>query len=197
MQSAPVRTRACISATAITKCKKIPCGTHAHCALTGIEVVHVNSAYVRGPGGVSWPEFFARVDVTDAVAARLAELPPRLTEMRKCLNMGALPDAEPGKQCNTPYDCEFWHRCTADKPADWIAHLTRLSTARASQLKALGIDAICSIAADFSLTAKQVIIRDALVTGRPYVATDIQQRLQHLGPPACYLDFEAMMPPIP
>jgi hypothetical protein len=32
---------------------------------------------------------------------------------------------------------------------------------------------------------------------RPYVATDIQQRLQHVGPPACYLDFEAMMPPIP
>ena len=42
-----------------------------------------------------------------------------------------------------------------------------------------------------------MIIRDALVSGRPYVAADIQQRLQQFGPPACYLDFEAMMPPIP
>jgi hypothetical protein len=27
---------------------------------------------VRGPGGISWPDFFARVDVQDPVAARLA-----------------------------------------------------------------------------------------------------------------------------
>jgi hypothetical protein len=114
-------------------------------ALSSIELIHVNSAYVRGPTGISWPEFFTRVDVTDAVAPKLAELPARLTEMRKCLNMAELPDAEPGKQCSTPYDCEFWDRCTADKPADWIAYLPRLSAARSSQLKALGIDAISSI----------------------------------------------------
>ena len=166
-------------------------------ALSSIELVHVNSAYVRGPAGISWPEFFARVDVTDAVAPRLAELPARLTAMRQCLNMVELPDAEPGKQCSTPYDCEFWDRCTAGKPADWIAHLPRLSRARASQLQALGIDAISSIPPDFPLTAKQVIIRDALVSGRPYVAKDLPKRLQFFGPPACYLDFEAMMPPIP
>ena len=96
--------------------------------------------------------------------------------MRKCLNMAELPDAEPGKQCSTPYDCEFWDRCTADTPADWIAYLPRLSAARSSQLKALGIDAISSIPPDFPLTAKQVIIRNALVSGRPYVARDIQDR---------------------
>jgi hypothetical protein len=124
-------------------------------ALSSIELVHVNSAYVRGPAGISWPEFFARVDVTDAVAPRLAELPARLTTIRHCLNMVELPDAEPGKQCSTPCDCEFWDRCTADKPADWIAHLPRLSAARASQLKALGIDAISSIPPDFPLTGNR------------------------------------------
>src|SRR4029077_14563953 len=31
----------------------------------------------------------------------------------------------------------------------------------------------------------------------PYVAKDLQKSLQFFGPPACYLDFEAMMPPIP
>jgi hypothetical protein len=133
----------------------------------------VNSAYVRGPDGISWPEFFARVDVTDAVAPRLAELSARLTAMRQCLSMVELPDAEPGKQCSTPYDREFWDRCTADKPADWIAHLPRLSPTRASELRALGIDAISSIPPEFPLTAKQVIIRDAIVTGRPYVAKDL------------------------
>jgi hypothetical protein len=166
-------------------------------ALSSIELVHVNSDYVRGPDGISWPEFFARVDVTDAVASRLAELPARLPAMRECLNMVELPFAEPGNQCSKPYDCEFWDRCTADKPTDWVAHLPRLSAASASQLKALGIDAISSIPPDFPLTAKQMIIRAAWVSGRPYVATDIQQKLQQFGPPACDLDFEAMVPTIP
>jgi hypothetical protein len=44
---------------------------------------------------------------------------------------------------------------------------------RASELRALGIDAISSIPPEFPLTAKQVIIRDAIVTGRPYVAKDL------------------------
>jgi Domain of unknown function(DUF2779) len=166
-------------------------------APSSIELVHVNSAYVRGAAGMSWPEFFTRVDVTDEVAARLAGLPGRLPAMRSCLDMVELPYAEPGKQCSTPYDCEFQDRCTADKFTDWVAHLPRLSAARASQLKALGIDAISSIPPEFPLTTKQVIIRDALVSGRPYVATDIRLRLQRFGPPACYLDFEAMVPTIP
>jgi hypothetical protein len=135
--------------------------------------------------------------VTDAVAVRLAQLPARLPAMLACLDLVELPYAEPGKQCGTPYDCEFWDRCTADKPTDWVAHLPRLSAARASELEALGIDAISSIPADFPLTAKQVIIRDAWVSGRPYVATDIEHRLQRFGPPACYLDFEAVAPTIP
>jgi hypothetical protein len=166
-------------------------------ALSSIELVHVNSAYVRGPAGISWPDFFARINVADAGAARLAELPPRLPAMRECLNMVELPYAESGQQCGIPYDCEFWGRCTADKPTDWVANLPRLSAARVSELKALGIDAISSIPPDFPLSAKQMIIRAALVSGRPYVATDIQDRLQRFGPPACYLDFEAMVPTIP
>lgn len=166
-------------------------------AVSSIELVHVNTTYVRGPGGVSWTEFFARVDVNDAVASKLADLPARLAAMRECLGGFELPNAEPGSQCGTPYDCEFWDRCTADKPADWIAYLPWLSQASANHLKALGIDAISSIPPDFPLSSKQVIIRDAVVSGRPYVAKDLQQRLEPLGPPACYLDFEAMMPPIP
>jgi hypothetical protein len=169
-------------------------------AVSSIELVHVNTAYVRGPGGVCWTEFFARVDVSAAVAARLADLPARLPAMRECLGRSELPTAEPGSQCSTPFDCEFWDRCTADKPADWIAYwiayLPRLSQASATKLKALGIDAISSIPLDFPLTTKQVIIRNAIVSRQPYVATDLARLLHPLGPPACYLDFEAMMPPI-
>jgi hypothetical protein len=81
-------------------------------ALASIELLHVNTAYVRGAGGVVWPEFFARLDVADDVAAALADLPGRLPVMRDCLNARTLPEVEPGLQCGDPYPCEFWDRCT-------------------------------------------------------------------------------------
>lgn len=166
-------------------------------AVSSIELLHVNTAYVRGPDGICWTEFFARMDVGGAVAARLIDLPDHLPAMRGYLTMTEVPDVEPGKQCDSPYTCEFKDRCTADKPADWIAWLPRLSAARANELKALGVEAISAIPADFPLSWKQAIIRDATASGQPFVAPDLARVLHGYGPPACYLDFEAMMPPIP
>ena len=162
-----------------------------------IELLHVNTDYVRGADGICWPEFFARLDVGEAVADALVTLPDQLTAMRACLATATLPHAEPGGQCSAPYDCEFWDRCTTHKPADWIFYLPRLTQARRSELEARDIEAISAIPADFPLTSKQVIIRDATVSGRPYVAPDLARLLRGHGPPVCYLDFEAMMPPIP
>jgi hypothetical protein len=64
-----------------------------------------------------------------------------------------------------------------------------------NELKALGIESISLIPA--TLAAKQIIIRNAMASGHPYVAPDLAGLLSSCGPPTCYLDFEAMMPPIP
>jgi hypothetical protein len=99
----------------------------ASVAISSIELVHVNTDYVRGPSGIDWTNFFTRLDVREAVAGKLNDLPARLLAMQDWLGMIGLPDAEPGSQCGTPYACEFWDRCTAHKPVDWIAYLPRLS----------------------------------------------------------------------
>jgi hypothetical protein len=165
--------------------------------LSSIALLHVNTAYIRGAGAIDWEAFFARLDVGDAVAAALADLPDQLPAMRACLDGVTMPEAEPGAQCSSPYGCEHWDRCTADKPADWVAHMPRLGKAQAAALKTQGIEAISAIPADFPLNARHGVIRDAIVSGRPFVAPDLKRLLQSFGPPACYLDFEAMMPPIP
>jgi len=165
--------------------------------ISSTELLHVNTDYVRGPGGISWTDFFTRLDVSDAVAARVVDLPARLPAMRDCLSTIGLPAAEPGSHCRSPYTCEFWDRCTSNKPADWIGYFPRLSEARATELTALGIESISAIPTDFPLTPKQTIIRDATASGQPYVATELGRLLDAFGPPASYLDFEAMMPPIP
>jgi hypothetical protein len=166
-------------------------------ALPSIELLHVNTAYVRGAGDIVWPAFFARLDVGDAVASALADLPSRLPAVRACLATTALPEIEPGSQCGSPYPCEFWDRCTAHKPDDWVSYMPRLSQFQADDLKARGIEAISAIPPDFPLTARQAIIREAIATGQPFVAPDLKRLLHNFGPPTCYLDFEAMMPPIP
>jgi hypothetical protein len=165
--------------------------------ISSIELLHVNTSYVKRADGICWSEFFARIDASDATISALAGLPRRLPAMRSALLMEHTPDAEPGKHCGLPYDCEFWDRCTATKPADWISYLPRLSESRAGELKALGIEAISAIPPDFPLSSKQAIIRDATASGRPFIAPDLARLLKGSQPPACYLDFEAMMPPIP
>ena len=89
--------------------------------VSSIELLHVNTTYVRGAGGIIWPEFFARLDVGDAVAAALADLPGRLPVMRACLSAATCPRSSPVRNARSPYPCEFWDRCTGHKPDDWVS----------------------------------------------------------------------------
>jgi len=165
--------------------------------LSAIEIMHVNTRYVRGAGEIDWPVFFTRVDVADETKERRVGLPEQLPPMHQCLLSETPPHTEPGDHCGDPYECEFWDRCTADKPADWIAHLPYMTAVRKTALEALGVTAISAIPPGFPLSWKQEIIRDAMATGQPYVSPDLARLLHGLKPPVCYLDFEAMMPPIP
>ncbi len=166
-------------------------------SLRSVEVIHVNSAYVRGPEGVDWPAYFTRADVLEEVEARISDIPARLSTMRETLAREDIPAAEPGRQCSAPYECPYWDRCAGDKPADWILRLPRLSEDGAVRLREMGIEAVSAIPADFPLTGKQAVMREAIVSGRPWVADDLRRQLEPFGPPAIYLDFEAMSPPIP
>jgi hypothetical protein len=165
--------------------------------VSSVELFHVNTGYVRGARGIDWRQFFARLDVLPGVVDAISNLPSNIDTIRDTLAMATLPFAVPGSQCSTPYGCEFWDRCTQDMPGDWIKKLPRLSARQAQELEALGINSIAKIPTDFPLTSKQTIIRDATASGTPFVATDLHRLLHRFGPPALYLDFEAMMPAIP
>jgi hypothetical protein len=165
--------------------------------LSSIELIHINNSYVRAANGINWPELFTRVDVSDTVAPMLPGVGDNLCSMRESLRLASQPDVEPGSQCDSPYHCEFWDRCTEHKPKDWVHYLPRRTQAQATEMAARGIDAISAIPPDFGLSGRQTIIRDAWVSGRPFVAPDLARLLHGYGPPACYLDFESMSPPFP
>jgi hypothetical protein len=165
--------------------------------LSLVEVLHTNKDYVRGPGEISSLKFFRRVDVKPEVKYRLEGIEARLRKQRTCLTRAHAPRVEPEAHCHTPVSCEHWERCIKSKPVDWVFHMPNLSPNRRAELRAGGIESIAAIPDDFSLSPRQAIVRDVVRNDRPFIASDLSERLHGFGPPAFYLDFEAFLPAVP
>jgi hypothetical protein len=164
------------------------------------ELVHIDTAYVRGEGDIDWAEYFARTDVTAEVEARLPGLPARIDVQKAVLAQPAAPEIAPDRwRCLSPYPCDHWAACTASKPASWINGLYRISKAQFDRLTAAGIERI-EDAPDRALNARQILIRDVMLSGTPHVSPDLTRDLAAYGPPCFHLDFEtlgAAIPPYP
>ena len=165
--------------------------------LSSVEILHVNKDYVRGQKGVSWPKFFRRVEVKTEARRRLDGIKTRIKKQVACLSRTQAPKIEPDAHCHAPYSCEHWEDCTASKPTDWVFHMPNLSARQRAELQVLGVEAISAIPDDFRLSPRQKIVRDVTRNGKPFVASDLSERLDGFGPPAFYLDFEAFLPAVP
>lgn len=162
-----------------------------------VTMLHVNTEYRLSADGIVWPDFFAQSDITEPVQSRISEVSANLDQMRDVLNCVEAPHIEPGIHCGVPYNCAHFEDCTDGKPDDWVKQLPRFGQTKIDELKARGIEAISAIPADFQLTAQQAKIRDVQVSGRPFIAPGLAGWLRQFGPPACYLDFEAMAAMLP
>jgi predicted RecB family nuclease len=164
-------------------------------ALTSIELVHVNTEYVFEGGEINWPAYFRRVDIAAQVRAELPNVEQIAHDQLTTLRQGDEPPIEPGPHC--PANCDYWPHCTAEKPADWIFKLPRLSQKKFDALRAGGIARITEIPESFELTDIQDRIRDVVVAGRPYISGSLGRALAGLNGRTAYLDFEAMNPAMP
>ncbi len=166
-------------------------------ALEQMHLVHVDTTYVRGENGIDWHAYFRRNDVTGEVRELVPSVPDRVAEMHTILNRATAPDVRPSGHCFSPFECEFWSRCTANKPPDWVFYLPRLSGTAFAELDTKGIESMRDIPPDFQLTPGQQRVVEAARSGRQYIALQLHEALAPLGPPAAYLDFETFSPAIP
>ena len=162
-----------------------------------IEIIHVNTGYVRGEGEIHWERFFRRVDVTERVETILGDVPARVAAMHDVLALAEAPGIDPSPHCWTPYGCPFWEHCTKALPPDWIWHLPGLRADRFRELRLKEIEHIADIPDEFPLSPLQVRVRQVLRSGAPFVSAALADTLATLGPPCGYLDFETMNPAIP
>ena len=166
-------------------------------ALEQMQLIHVDTSYVRDENEIDWHAYFKPEDLTDEVRNLLASVPERVSEMHAVLAMPTAPEIRPSGHCFSPFECEFWTRCTANKPSDWVFYLPRLNATTFAELDGNGIELMRDIPSDFSLTPGQQRVVDAVVSGREYISDELSNALAPLGPPATYLDFETFSPAIP
>jgi len=165
--------------------------------LGSVELIHIDNEYVRGKRGVSWQKLFKRVEIKAETANILCSVPDRICELMTCLRKRKEPRIEPSSHCWSPNPCEFYDRCVADKPEDWVAYMPRIKETHLTSLRDSGIESIAAIPEDFPLSHQQRIIRDVLATGRTFVSPDLGRLLETFSPPAFYLDFETVGPALP
>jgi predicted RecB family nuclease len=162
-----------------------------------MQLIHVDRSYVRAEDGIDWRAYFEREDVTGEVRDLLPSVPDRVAEMHAILAMPAAPEVRPSGHCFSPYECEFWSRCTATKPRDWVFHLPRLKTAMFAELDGTGVESMRDIPTEFPLTPGQQRVVNAVLSGEEFISDELPEALTVLGPPAAYLDFETFSPAIP
>ena len=163
--------------------------------VSSIELVHVNNEYVRGSGEINWEQFFKRTNISEDVMGLMVDLETEVKEQKAVLSNKSEPIIQPGPHC--PDDCPYWERCTAAKPDDWIYYLPRLHKNKFNDLVSKGYERISKIPDDYQLTTAQDRMRDVVKSGQPYISPNLSFSLDKFGPPAVYLDFEAMNPAIP
>jgi predicted RecB family nuclease len=163
--------------------------------LASVELVHVNTSYVYAGDSINWQQYFKRSEITDQVAAAKPDIEATVHQQMELLNHSQEPAIKPGPHC--PADCNYWDHCTANKPADWIFNLPRLSQKKFDALQSAGIERIANIPDDFNLTAHQDRMRDVIANRKPYISNQLASDIAVLEGPVAYLDFEAMNPAIP
>lgn len=159
------------------------------------ELIHVDTSYVLGDGGIDWRGYFARRDVSGDVAAIFSGIGDNAGGLLRLLDEPEAPGIEAGKHCSK--DCPYWDHCTVDMPDDWINKLPYLKREKFEDLRSKGYQSISDIPDDYPLSANQEKVRQGYLTGETWISPGLHKALMHAGPPAFYLDFESMNPAVP
>ncbi|MDS4020134.1 MAG: DUF2779 domain-containing protein [Candidatus Competibacter sp.] len=166
--------------------------------LTGVELAHVDTAFVY-PGGGDYRGLLQSNLLDGDMAGLLPAVPQWIADARATL-AGVEPAIAIGSQCHSPYECPFQSHCGAGQPPqpDYpLGCLPRLSGQRWQGLMDQGITDVRHIPTDYPLTAKQArvarVIRSGVAERDPVAAT----LLNGLAYPRYYLDFESLQVAVP
>jgi hypothetical protein len=134
-------------------------------------------------------------DLTDEVRTLEPTVIDLLVKARDAV-AGQIPDIAVGKQCNTPYECQFIQHCW---PTDTTYPITGLGGSRAklAEYVALGARDILDVDENSISAATQQRIYRVTCKGEAEILDAARREIASLGYPRYYLDFETIGPAVP
>jgi len=93
--------------------------------------------------------------------------------------------------------CELFAECMGKGIDNHIFDIPRLRHTKYCQLVDCGILSIKNIPEDFKLTPLQSIVRESVISNKPFVNEQLKAELNSISFPAYYLDFETFSSAIP
>jgi predicted RecB family nuclease len=148
-------------------------------------IMHINNQYVYD------------ADQTEEALSQQGVIPSQLAALKDMLGKNEPPDIIPSPHCRKPYLCNFWEHCTQAMPEYWVVNEKGISAKIQNELRAMGVEDIRNIPADFPLSAIQQLRRDCVVNQKEYIAPKLGGELMKVEHPVHFLDFETIGPAIP
>ena len=160
------------------------------------EEIVVNNEYVRD-GEIDPAKLLRQEDVTERISQQLPLVEGKVKEMHRILSLEKPPDISIGPHCSDPYGCPLKEECWAFLPEHNVTELYR-SKKQEFDLIGKGILRIADLPADFKLSDKQKIQKEAITKGEPIInKKQIKEFLNGLEYPVYCLDFETFDVAIP
>jgi hypothetical protein len=134
------------------------------------------------------------IEVTDQVNDHLAEVEPHRDELAAVVVGGVIPRAALKSGCRS---CEFFStECLGKGHAHTVLELG-VTGKKFKRLSDAGIIRVSDVPEDLDLTDRQERVRQAILSGNPFVSHDLADALATIQWPCHYLDFETVMTDLP
>lgn len=164
-------------------------------SIASAAILHLNGEY---EGGQPLAQLFVRTELTDQVRQRVSTVKEEVSRLLDIIGNPEPPEVLVVPECRT---CPYFPLCGAELPEHWVGEMPRLSPQQWEALCQAGLEreSIGNIPISFKLTGKQQRIRQAVISGSPYVSAGLVTVL-NLTAPIYYLDFETIhwaIPPFP
>lgn len=157
-------------------------------------LVNMNTDYVR-QGDIEPGRLFQVNDLTKPVVKNQQNVADAISHMRSMLKKGC-PEVDIGPHCTSPYGCDFTEHCWAHIPEKSVFDLTEKGIDKFDYYSR-GIVRFEDLDLE-ELNGKQRMQVEAELNGTIYCdGNGIQEFLERLSYPLCFLDFETFMPSIP
>lgn len=167
--------------------------------VTGTYLICIDSDYVRGKE-LELDRFFKIIDLSDAVAAEIADVPHLLDQAQKVCGMKDEPVVDLGPHCRDPYSCGFWEYCSAHLPTPNVFDIYRIGFKKALKLYDSGNASYQDLLSNSCLTnQKQIrqIVHHFNDCGDEVDKDNVRAFLDTLSYPIYFLDFETVQPVVP